>query len=80
MTCRDYNAPYVRSLLCGSFCKPPREQPISFPHAPSRTSFSRNVSQFGDRSRHLELRKAVEALGKSPAAFLQGAAERNCRI
>lgn len=91
MTCCDYNAPYVRSLLRGSFRKPLRERPISFPHAPIGASFGGNVSQLGDRSRHLELRTAVEghpgvsgislgARGKSPAAFLQGAAERNYRI
>lgn len=80
MTCRDYNALYVRSLLRGSLCKPLRERPISFPHAPMGTSPGRNVSQLCDRPRHLELRTAVEARGKSPAAFLQGVAEKNCRI
>ena len=91
MTCRGYNAPYVRSLLRGSFCKPLRERPISFPPLPIVASFSGNVSQLGDGSRHLELGTAVKgypgvngillgARGKSPAAFLQGAAEKDCRI
>lgn len=91
MTCRDYNALYVRSLLRGSLCKPLRERPISFPHAPIGAYISGNVSQPGDRSRHLELRTAVEgypgvsgiplgARGKSPRHSFKGAAKRDCRI